>query len=228
MRTLLLASALFAGLFGSLAAVPVPAPVPIPYHAFCRTLWWVRISDLVLRSSFYVSRVFECEFRNVFFLSGMFNIIWFQMKVTELLMLFLVWSVNVSKVCFYSFSRLFATPCTEITTKVVQQIQAFSPLAGCEECQYMVRTTSVHVDHVLDEYKWTEINSNIYIKEIYNVYSVMFCCLLFQLVSATPLSVKANHTSLDGLQAESITFKMSPTVLTGGCRVTVSISDAIF
>lgn len=39
MKTLLLASALFAGLFGSLAAVPVPVPVPVPYHAFCRTLW---------------------------------------------------------------------------------------------------------------------------------------------------------------------------------------------
>lgn len=39
MRTLLLASALFAGLFGSLAAVPVRFPVPAPYHAFCRTLW---------------------------------------------------------------------------------------------------------------------------------------------------------------------------------------------
>ncbi|KAK5860130.1 hypothetical protein PBY51_021628 [Eleginops maclovinus] len=46
MKTLLLASALFAGLFGSLAAVPVPeptpatpAPTPDPYHAFCETMW---------------------------------------------------------------------------------------------------------------------------------------------------------------------------------------------
>ncbi|KAI4810112.1 hypothetical protein KUCAC02_018959, partial [Chaenocephalus aceratus] len=37
MKTLLLASALFAGLFVPLAAVPVPTPAP--YHAFCRTMW---------------------------------------------------------------------------------------------------------------------------------------------------------------------------------------------
>ncbi|XP_071348656.1 uncharacterized protein [Trachinotus anak] len=108
MRTLLLASALFAGLFGSSAAVPVP-PAPAPYSAFCRTVW------------------------------------------------------------------LFAIPCAEVSTTIVQQIQAFSPLIGCEKCQYM-------------------------------------------LVSATPLSVKANHTSIVGLQAESLTFTFSPTI-TGGCRV---------
>ncbi|KAI9544547.1 hypothetical protein NQZ68_001420 [Dissostichus eleginoides] len=38
MKTLLLASALFAGLFVSLAAVPVPDPAPAPYHAFCKTM----------------------------------------------------------------------------------------------------------------------------------------------------------------------------------------------
>lgn len=48
---------------------------------------------------------------------------------------------------------------------------------------------------------------------------------LFQLVSATALSIKANHTSLDGLQGENITISLSPTILTGGCRVSVSISD---
>ncbi|KAK5919703.1 hypothetical protein CgunFtcFv8_023577 [Champsocephalus gunnari] len=37
MKTLLLASALFAGLLVSLAAVPVPTPAL--YHAFCRTMW---------------------------------------------------------------------------------------------------------------------------------------------------------------------------------------------
>ncbi|KAJ4936505.1 hypothetical protein JOQ06_001097 [Pogonophryne albipinna] len=39
MKTLLLASAVFAGLFVSLAAVPVPVPTPAPYHAFCKTMW---------------------------------------------------------------------------------------------------------------------------------------------------------------------------------------------
>ncbi|KAK1879356.1 Dynein regulatory complex subunit 7 [Dissostichus eleginoides] len=38
MKTLLLASALFAGLFVSLTAVPVPDPAPAPYHAFCKTM----------------------------------------------------------------------------------------------------------------------------------------------------------------------------------------------
>ncbi|KAL7386314.1 hypothetical protein ABVT39_006466 [Epinephelus coioides] len=108
MKTLLLASTLFVGLFGYLAAVPapvtVPVPVPFPYHAFCRTMW------------------------------------------------------------------LFATNCAEISTKVVQQILAFNP-------EYM-------------------------------------------LVSATPLSIKANHTSLDNPEGENITFTFSPTILTGGCRMT--------
>uniref|UniRef100_A0A3B4Y8D9 Uncharacterized protein n=1 Tax=Seriola lalandi dorsalis TaxID=1841481 RepID=A0A3B4Y8D9_SERLL len=117
MRTLLLASALFAGLFGSLAAAPFP--VPVPYHAFCRTLW------------------------------------------------------------------LFARPCTEISTTMLQQIQSLNPLLGCDECQYM-------------------------------------------LVSATPRAIKANHTSLDGLQAESITFTFSPTVLAGGCRVSAQSTSLGF
>lgn len=117
MRTLLLVSALFAGLFGSVAAVPVP--VPVPYHAFCRSIW------------------------------------------------------------------LFASPCAEIGTTLVQQIQAFSSLYRCDECQYM-------------------------------------------LVSATPLAIKANHTSVDGLQAENITMSLSTTVLTGGCRVTAQSTSLEF
>lgn len=68
----------------------------------------------------------------------------------ELLMLFLVSSMNISKLYYFSFSRLFATPCAEISTKLVQQIQAFNPLIGCDDCQYTVRTTSVNVNHVLD------------------------------------------------------------------------------
>uniref|UniRef100_A0AAQ5YI08 Uncharacterized protein n=1 Tax=Amphiprion ocellaris TaxID=80972 RepID=A0AAQ5YI08_AMPOC len=115
MKTLLLASALFAGLFVSLSAAPAPGT----YHAFCRALW------------------------------------------------------------------LFASPCAEINTKVAQQIQAFSLLAGCDECQYM-------------------------------------------LVSATPLSITANHTSLDGVQSENITFTFIPTVLTGGCRVSAQSTSQGF
>ncbi|KAE8290785.1 hypothetical protein D5F01_LYC10375 [Larimichthys crocea] len=119
MKTLLLASALFAGLFGSLAAVPVPVPVPVPYHAFCRTLW------------------------------------------------------------------LFGTPCAEVSATLVTQIQAFNPLSGCAECQY-------------------------------------------SLVSATPTTIKANHTSVDGLQAENITISMNPTILTAGCRVSAQSSSLGF
>lgn len=96
MRTLLLASALFAGLFGVLAAGPVPVPVPVPYHAFCRAMWWVTLTSL---------------------------------------------SVYYLDVCSQLFvvSRLFATPCAEITAKLVQQIQAFNPLNACADCQYMVK-----------------------------------------------------------------------------------------
>ncbi|CAG5896578.1 unnamed protein product [Menidia menidia] len=114
MKTLLLASALFVGLFSSTAAVPPPAPFPfpVPYHAFCRALW------------------------------------------------------------------LFATPCAEISTTIVQQIQVSGP-------QYA-------------------------------------------LVSALPLFVKANHTSPDGVQAQNITFSFSPTVLTGGCRVSAQSTSLGF
>ncbi|KAM7380146.1 hypothetical protein PAMP_003459 [Pampus punctatissimus] len=104
MRTLLLASALIAGLFVSSSAIPKP------YNAYCSSLW------------------------------------------------------------------LFSSPCAEISTKLVQQIEAFSPVNGCDECRYM-------------------------------------------LVSASPLTIKANHTSLDGLQAENISFTLHPTILASGCRV---------
>ncbi|GAA6219119.1 uncharacterized protein LOC118311114 [Lates japonicus] len=77
---------------------------------------------------------------------------------------------------FCSSLWLFSTPCAELSTKLVQQIEAFSPLSGCDECQY-------------------------------------------SLVSATPLTIKANHTSPDGLKAENITFTFSPTILAAGCRV---------
>ncbi|CAB1444385.1 unnamed protein product [Pleuronectes platessa] len=103
MKTLLLASALLAGLFGSLAAAPAP-PAPSTYNAFCRTQW------------------------------------------------------------------LFASPCAQINTTIVMQIQAMSP-------QY-------------------------------------------ELVSVIADAIKANHTSVDGLQAETLTFFFSSTVMIGGCRVT--------
>ncbi|XP_024922123.1 uncharacterized protein LOC112488732 isoform X2 [Cynoglossus semilaevis] len=114
MKTLLLASVLFAGLFDSLAAVPVPpgpVPAPLPYHAFCRTMW------------------------------------------------------------------LFASPCINVSTAVLKQIQAFNPVNKCILCHY-------------------------------------------RLVGITNNSVIANHTSADGLQAESLTFTFSSTVMAGGCRVT--------
>ena len=50
---------------------------------------------------------------------------------------------------------------------------------------------------------------------------------LFQLVSTTAKSIKANHISPDGLQAENITITFNPNVMTGSCRVSVSISDLL-
>uniref|UniRef100_A0A3Q2ZJU5 Uncharacterized protein n=1 Tax=Kryptolebias marmoratus TaxID=37003 RepID=A0A3Q2ZJU5_KRYMA len=41
----------------------------------------------------------------------------------------------------------------------------------------------------------------------------------YMLVSATPLEIKANHTSPDGINAQNITFSFSVTTLTSGCRV---------
>uniref|UniRef100_A0AAQ4RPZ7 Uncharacterized protein n=1 Tax=Gasterosteus aculeatus aculeatus TaxID=481459 RepID=A0AAQ4RPZ7_GASAC len=43
-------------------------------------------------------------------------------------------------------------------------------------------------------------------------------CFL-QLVSASPLNIRANHSSPDGLQAENVTFTLSPTTVPSGCRV---------
>ncbi|CAL1580268.1 unnamed protein product [Knipowitschia caucasica] len=39
MRTLLLASALFMGLFGVGVLTATESPLPIPYHAFCKSIW---------------------------------------------------------------------------------------------------------------------------------------------------------------------------------------------
>lgn len=53
----------------------------------------------------------------------------------------------------FSFSRLFGTPCAEISTALVAQIKVFNPLSGCVECQYSVRTTSLDVtdDKITDQ-----------------------------------------------------------------------------
>ncbi|KAM8838668.1 uncharacterized protein ACB058_015324 [Synchiropus picturatus] len=51
-------------------------------------------------------------------------------------------------------------------------------------------------------------------------FSPLFGCpdCHYNLVTATPLQISANHTSADGLQAESITFMFSP-MMVAGCRV---------
>uniref|UniRef100_A0A3B4YC11 Uncharacterized protein n=1 Tax=Seriola lalandi dorsalis TaxID=1841481 RepID=A0A3B4YC11_SERLL len=80
MRTALLASILFTGLFGSSAAIPIP----VPYYDFCRTLW------------------------------------------------------------------LFALPCADVGSKLVQQIQAFNPVNVCEKCHYTLLSatnSSIHAHH---------------------------------------------------------------------------------
>ncbi|KAM8856136.1 uncharacterized protein AB9W97_020631 [Spinachia spinachia] len=41
----------------------------------------------------------------------------------------------------------------------------------------------------------------------------------YTLVSASPLNIRANHTSPDGLQVENVTFTLSPTTVADGCRV---------
>ncbi|XP_077955711.1 uncharacterized protein LOC144405534 [Gasterosteus aculeatus] len=111
MRTLLLASAFLAGLFGSLAAAPTPEPAPSPYRPFCRTLW------------------------------------------------------------------LFVSPCVEVRTALVVQIQALSQ---------------------------------------------------YELVSVNPVHIAANHTSPERPLGEDISFSLSPTVLTNGCRVTATSNSIGF
>ncbi|CAK6957569.1 hypothetical protein D5F01_LYC10375 [Scomber scombrus] len=89
---------------------------------------------------------------------------------------------------YHAFCRtlwLFATPCAEVSATILGQIQAYDPLVGCENCQYV-------------------------------------------LVSTTARSIKANHTSPDGLQAEDITITFNPTVMTAGCRVTAQSTSLGF
>uniref|UniRef100_A0A8C6PB92 Uncharacterized protein n=1 Tax=Nothobranchius furzeri TaxID=105023 RepID=A0A8C6PB92_NOTFU len=46
---------------------------------------------------------------------------------------------------------------------------------------------------------------------------------LLQLQSVTPLSIKANHTSPDGISIQNITLTFIPTTLVSGCRVSILI-----
>ncbi|XP_077471599.1 uncharacterized protein LOC144085818 [Stigmatopora argus] len=71
---------------------------------------------------------------------------------------------------------VISSPCMEVSTRLVQQIQAFNPIFGCEKCHYT-------------------------------------------LVKGAPTDVTANHTSADGLAMENVTLVFTPTVVTGGCRV---------
>ncbi|KAG7527143.1 hypothetical protein JOB18_050068 [Solea senegalensis] len=69
MRTLLLTSALFAGLFGSLVAFAVhvpPGPVPPgPVYAFCKTLWFfsspcAEVSSTIVQQILELSPLNDC------------------------------------------------------------------------------------------------------------------------------------------------------------------------
>ncbi|XP_077581054.1 uncharacterized protein LOC144202006 [Stigmatopora nigra] len=96
--------------------------------------------------------------------------------------------VTVPGPTYHAFCRtlwLFASTCGEVSTRLVQQIQAFNPMLGCEKCHYT-------------------------------------------LVSGTPLGIHANHTSTDGLTAENLTFALSATVMTAGCRVTAQSTSMGF
>ncbi|KAK5607977.1 hypothetical protein CRENBAI_007265 [Crenichthys baileyi] len=98
---------------------------------------------------------------------------------TLLLVSALIGSLTAIPIPYHAFCSslwLFEMPCAEISTTLVKQIEAFSPMIGCEKCQY-------------------------------------------QLVSATSVVIKANHTSPDGLQTENITFTLNPTIMASGCRV---------
>uniref|UniRef100_A0A8C4NQA6 Uncharacterized protein n=1 Tax=Dicentrarchus labrax TaxID=13489 RepID=A0A8C4NQA6_DICLA len=47
-------------------------------------------------------------------------------------------------------SRLFGLPCADVGTKLVQQIQAFSPVNACEKCHYILVSAdkkSIHAHH---------------------------------------------------------------------------------
>lgn len=53
------------------------------------------------------------------------------------LLLFAVISVTTCSYCD-DCCRLFGLPCADVGTRMVQQIQAFSPVNGCEKCHYSV------------------------------------------------------------------------------------------
>lgn len=122
-----------------------------------------------------------------------------------------------------SYFRLFASPCTSISTTLIQQIKAFSPPSGCAECQYEVRVASSDSCELAKKSKSSK-KSEIKLRVINTYFCEPKVCFLFQLVSATPRSIKANHTSPDGFQGEVMSFTLSPTIEAGGCRVSVSIA----
>ncbi|CAK6974676.1 hypothetical protein GBF38_016667 [Scomber scombrus] len=239
MRTLLLASALIAGLFGSLTAVPARAPSPPPQHASCKTLWG------------------------------------------------------------------FAKPCAEVSTTLIQQIEAYNPLNGCEECQYTLefaapmfikashtspdglqaeriifrftpnatsgcrlfaQSTSLRFTNLIDNYLnycnlynlltglfgspaaspvpvpyhafcrtlWlfglpcTDVGNRL-VHQI-QAFSPLNGCKKchYIIVSATNTSIQAHHTSPDNLHVESLEFTLQTTILTGSCRVNAQSASLTF
>lgn len=84
---------------------------------------------------------------------------------------------NVNPPKLWYFSRLFATPCAEISTKLIKQIQDFNPLTGCDECHYMVRSTSVNVNDVFFSMggKRSELNINVREKYIFVLWRAVSC-----------------------------------------------------
>ncbi|KAM3604358.1 uncharacterized protein V6R79_009972 [Siganus canaliculatus] len=236
MRTLLLASLFFAGLFGSLASVPIP----VPYHAFCKTLWLFATpctevsTRLVQQIKAFdpVNGCAECLYTlvsaspravraNHTSLYGLLSEnITFALSPTMmaggcrvaaqstslgftsllddglnycnlynlLSGLFGSSVANPVPVPYHAFCRtlwLFGVPCADVSTRLVHQIQAFSPVKGCEKCHYI-------------------------------------------LVSATNESIEAHHTSSDNLHIQIIEFTLHTTVLTNSCRVSAQSASLDF
>lgn len=171
MRTLLLASAFLAGLFGSLAAAPTPEPAPSPYRPFCRTLWWVGFCPHWLLG------------------------VWIQVNTR-----------NGPDIFYFSFFlQAFCEPLCWSQNRTRCTDSSLEPVRGDNR-------SPVHLNNV-----HTRIRTYLLRR-----------CVAFrplQLVSVNPVHIAANHTSPERPLGEDISFSLSPTVLTNGCRVTVSIHD---
>lgn len=102
-------------------------------------------------------------------------------------------------------------PCAKIGATLIKQIEAFSPANGCDKCHYEVKAFLMSA---------LFLNSILFI-------SLNQTCFLFQLVSTLPVLINANHTSPDGLQAENITFVLSPGTMGSGCHVSVRNSSLL-